>query len=242
MGHGLHWAAAGDDIVKEYLEGAMRDTTLAGYGTLPAGVRVSYLAHRGDPRFGFSAVLASGVKRYLHSACPVAWPVGTALVRVDEVAPHAQGAEAVVRGKIAGGAAVEFFDPFFALHADAWKVGEVKETALSGIAFNAWTSGEEAGRGLALRPGRDDGQGFGVSYILGPPAEGEGSAACDFAGAATSAERFVSFERPLWQIRVKVGEDLEIPVVVAKRAWQTAPAGAGQHVHGVLWLQGFPAD
>jgi hypothetical protein len=63
-------------------------------------------------------------------------------------------------------------------------------------------------RGLASGADRDDAQGFGVSYILGPPAEGEGSAACDFAGSVAASERFVSFERPLWQVRVQVGEEI----------------------------------
>ena len=145
------------------------------------------------------------------------------------------GAEGRIRGRTAEGAEIAFFDALFFKNAEAYRVGESYQFALSAFAYCA--------RPLGLRLLKGDGEASVPADVLKPARSGA-SDDYDFRATVQHVYPMRVAGRTVFRMRVTVGRSGQSMLDVALYAAEhILPEGyipkPGDEITGRLWLQGY---
>jgi len=271
--HGDRWMsveANNEDFIKEILPTICKKGRLAGKNIFSHELEdvaeksgtvfgLSYL----DSPVNFMALIVSGIEEganLLWSAYPVCADGIEYKFTIEKVLPFENGIEGIVKVAVPDGCDISFFDPYFFLNKDHYRVGELADIALCALAYSLHKSEQlelDISQGPLLELHRqrllEKGSSLDVSTITSVPLSMDGAAIylpkgedADDAELRFKVEEIFQFDcagRPFHRLTGVVmrpdEREVKIHVYVSDAVLDGYQPQIGDNVEGVVWLQGF---
>jgi len=272
MGHGDHWNACGmgdQDVVEEMLPDLCEKGRLIGENAFSH--TLDDVANKAGTVFGlqyldsplhFLGLVVSGIEEgsALWSAYPVCAEGSRCRLVIDAIEAEANGIEGLIEASAPEGGLISFFDPYFFLNKDRYRVGEGATLRLAALAYMLRKTEQleiqvDGGPMLELHRQRvlEEDPTADVSAITSVPISMDGAALYFSRGEpkddaeirfkVEEVSRFKcakqSFLRLTGPIMKPNGEDVKVVVYAAEYVLDGYVPQVGDNIEAIVWMQGY---
>lgn len=273
MAHGNHWEAIDSkysEFIAEMLPRICQEGEVAGKNAfshtlddVPNKVGVAIGLRYLDTPLNFLALIVANIEpdsNLLWSAYPVCAEGISTRLEICEIKPWDNGVEGTITANIPEGGMISYFDPYYFLNKDQYRVGEEVNVSLSGLAYLLNKSDQleiEITEGPMLEIHRQnlvkDDPTIDVSKIMSVPismdgaaiyfprGEDEDDAEVRFKVIETMCFKCVerSFVRLTGIIMRPDSGDVMIHVYASEEVLKGYVPQVGDNVEGFVWMQGY---
>lgn len=273
MGHGDHWEAVEknySEFTAEMLPLICEKGKLVGKNAFTHAI--DDIANKSGVVFGlkyldsplhFLALVASGIeegRNELWSAYPVCGEGIASRLIIDEVKAWDNGIEGIIEASVPEGGMISFFDPFFFLNKDRYRLGEEVDVTLAALAYMVQKAEQleiEIHEGPMLEIHRksllEEDPTLDISTITSVPISLDG-AAMYFPRGETKDDAELRFkvervspitcaERSFMQFSGTIMKpdrgDLKIIVYASEQVLNGYAPRIGDNVEAIVWMQGY---
>lgn len=281
MAHGDHWEAITGDAESAFTQmipvvisegkliGTSRDFLFQHEDGQQVPERISGIVHPQDAMLRFLVLVCSNStvsekSHFLYTGYPLLQAGSDAVVSLREIKEQEMPHEAIIEAEPSSGSIIWFFDPFYFLNREKYKVGETLKISLSGLAYivrEATTESIKVESGAMLEMERQ--RALEDDPTVDPesikfveisikdscwlmPQENAGDS--EFRGIVEESTFFevmgLNFCRMLLTVmRIEDGDDgLKLAIFASESVLNDYRPEVGDRVEGVAWIQGYPAD